>query len=234
MTYSRLGTGPVIGNDRKLSQADSELARAVQLYQRTYCPGKRSYSFPHSAQSHAEDRLAEQLRSQPRTSRVVTMVAQEVNSRGVPLLLVFVNAPPQTQTPPGIPSHFEGFRVVVISSSVLVTQRNLGSFWSDPIGTLVSGPGKLVDAAAGGPQLRRRAHAATAAAKATQAQIDAEKAARDAAVAASTAAAQQEVAATTAAAKAAAKKKLIKTLAIGGGAFAVLAVGLILVTGKSS
>jgi hypothetical protein len=162
------------------------------------------------------------------------MVAQEINSRGVPLLLVFVRAPARTPIPSGIPPHFEGFRVVVVSSSSLVAQRNLGSFWSDPFGTIVSAPSKAIDAAAGGPQQRARAHAATAAAKATQAQIDAEKASRDAAVAASTAAAQQEVAATTATAKAVAKKKLIKTLAIGGGAFAVLAVGLFLVTGKSS
>ena len=113
-------------------------------------------------------------------------------------------------------------------------KRSLGSFWSDPFGTIISGPGKIIDAAAGGPQQRARAHAAIAAAQKTQAQIDAEKASRDAAVAASQAQAQAEVDATTAAAKAAAKKKLTKTLAIGGSVFAVLAVALVLVTGKSS
>jgi len=109
-------------------------------------------------------------------------------------------------------------------------QHGLG--W-DPFSALISLPGKAVDAAAGGPQQRRRAHAATAKATQTQAEIDAEKAQREAAVAASQAQVQAEVAATTAAAKATAKKKLIKTLAIGGGAFAVLAVALLLVTGKT-
>lgn len=193
-----------------------------------------SYNALYDSQSHAEDRLAEQMRSQPRTKHQVTMVAREVNSRGVPLLLVFVRAPARTRIPPGIPSHFEGFRVVVRSSGDLVAQRSLGSFWSDPFGTIISAPSKAIDAAAGGPQQRRRAHAATAKATQTQAQIDAEKAQREATVAAELARAQQDVAATTTTAKAAAKKKLIKTLAIGGGVFAVLAVGLFLVTGKST
>jgi hypothetical protein len=187
----------------------------------------------HDSQSRAEDHLAEQLRSQPLTRRLVTMVAQEVDSRGVPSLLVFVRVPARTPIPPGIPSHFEGFRVVVKESGDLVA-HGFGSFWSDPLATIISAPSKVIDAAAGGPQQRRRAHAATAKATQTQAQIDAEKAARDAAVAAELTRAQQEVATTTTTAKVAAKKKLIKTLAIGGGAFAVLAVALLLVTGKKT
>lgn len=197
-----------------------------------------TYSTRYRFQSQAEDRLAEQLRSQPQTRGLVTMVAQGVNSRGVPLLVVSVGAPSGALIPPGIPSSFEGFRVVVKSSGEIIAQSGLGFNFmkaiSDPIGTLVSAPGKLVDAAAGGPQKRARAKASFAAGAKTQAQIDAEKAARDAAVAASQAQAQAEVAAAVATAKAAEKKKLIKTLAIGGGAFAVLAVALVLVTGKSS
>jgi len=107
----------------------------------------------------------------------------------------------------------------------------LSKVFSDPIAALVSTPSTVLDAAAGGPEKRARARAAREKAAETQAQIDAEKAQREAVVAAATAQAQADTAATLATAKAAAKKKLITTLAIGGGAFAVLAVGLFLVTG---
>lgn len=99
---------------------------------------------------------------------------------------------------------------------------------ADPIGTLVSAPGLIIDASAGGPQQRGRARTANK----TAAQIRAEAA--SAQQSASDAAAQQaqQAAARVAALEAAAaaetavaKKKLIKTVAIGGGAVAAV-VGL--------
>lgn len=107
----------------------------------------------------------------------------------------------------------------------------LSKLVSNPIDAIVSAPATAIDAAAGGPEKRKRTRAANAAAAATQAQIDAEKAQRDAAVAAAAAQAQTDSTAIVTDAKAKAKKKLIQTLAIGGGVFAVVAVGFLIATG---
>ena len=101
---------------------------------------------------------------------------------------------------------------------------------------LISAPAKLIDAAAGGPQKRRRTRAAKARTQATEAKITEEIASREAAVAAETAAAETEAAAAEAAARARSRKSLIRNLAIGGGVFTVLVIGVLIATGgkKSS
>lgn len=99
------------------------------------------------------------------------------------------------------------------------------------IDQIISGPAKLIGAAAGEPQKRRRARAAQARAQATTQQAEQERASREAAVAAEAAAAQAEAEASETAAKARLRKNLIRNLAIGGGVFAVLATAAFIVTG---
>jgi hypothetical protein len=99
------------------------------------------------------------------------------------------------------------------------------------IDKIISGPAKLIDAAAGGPQKRRRTRAAQARAQATTQQAEAERAGREAAVAAEISSAQTEAVATEAEGKARLRKSLIRNLAIGGGVFAAVAVAVIVATG---
>lgn len=110
-----------------------------------------------------------------------------------------------------------------------MSYERLGDIFDDIVGL----PGKAVDAAAGGPLQRARAHAATARADALRAQTaGAQAGAAEAAaqVAQQAAARVTEMERVAAAEAAASKKKLIKTLAIGGGAAVGLGVLIWLIT----
>jgi len=108
-------------------------------------------------------------------------------------------------------------------------QPPMGDIFSD----IVALPGKGIDAAAGGPLQRARAHAATARADALRAQTaTAQEGAAEAAaqVAQQAAARVAELERAAAAESTASKKKLITTLAIGGSAAVGLGVLIWLIT----
>lgn len=113
--------------------------------------------------------------------------------------------------------------------------RPLGNFLST-IKKIADNPLEVinlsVDAAAGGPQQRRRAREATARGADMTAQADAERAQAAATAQAATTAAAAQVAQIEAAA-AASKKKLIRNAAIGGGAFVVIGLAFWFITSPS-